>query len=77
MLPRLATILPGTSTPAKSAALLTKLLTGQLRASYNGAYFNYDTGDQPMRVAARSEDDVAAGTDAVGALIRPDPFARN
>jgi hypothetical protein len=62
VLPRLATILPGTSTPAKSAALLTKLLT---------------TGDQPMRVAARTEDDVVAGTDAVGALIRPDPFARN
>lgn len=41
VLPRLAAILPGTSTPVKSAAVLCDLLTGELRASYNGAYFNY------------------------------------
>jgi NAD(P)-dependent dehydrogenase (short-subunit alcohol dehydrogenase family) len=41
VLPRVSPILPGTSTPAKSAALVTKLLTAELRGSYNGAYFRY------------------------------------
>src|ERR1700722_407375 len=66
VLPRLAPILPGTSTPAKSAALLAKLLTGQLCGSYNGAYFNY-TGKQvePARVATEPwvAQDLSAGSE--------------
>jgi hypothetical protein len=66
VLPRLAPILPGTSTPAKSAALLAKLLTGQLRGSYNGAYFNY-TGKQiePAQLATEPwvAQDLAAGSE--------------
>jgi hypothetical protein len=41
ILPRLVPFLPGTSTPEKSAALLTDLLTGQVRGTYSGPYFNY------------------------------------
>ena len=66
VLPRLAAVLPGTSTPEKSAALLTKLLTGQLRGSYNGAYFNY-TGKQIEPVSPAAEtwvaQDLAAGSE--------------
>lgn len=66
VLPGLALVLPGTSTPAKSAALLTKLLTGQLRGSYNGAYFNY-TGKQIEPASPATEtwvaEDLAAGSE--------------
>ncbi|MCW5644780.1 MAG: SDR family NAD(P)-dependent oxidoreductase [Rhodoferax sp.] len=41
VLPRLAAVLPGASSTEKSSAILTDLLTGRLRGSYNGAYFNY------------------------------------
>ena len=41
VLPRLARILPGASSTEKSSAILTDLLTGRLRGSHNGAYFNY------------------------------------
>ena len=66
VLPRLAPILPDTSTPAKSATLLTRLLTSQLRGSYNGAYFRY-TGKQvePAQPAADPwvAEDLAAGSE--------------
>jgi len=45
VLPRLANILPGTSSTERSSAVLTDLLTGKLRGSHSGAYFNY-TGKQ-------------------------------
>lgn len=54
VLPRLAPLLPGTSTPAKSSAILVQLLTGQLRASYNGAYFRH-TGAQEEPAAPATE----------------------
>lgn len=58
VLPGLSPILPGTSTPAKSAALLTKLLTAQLRGSYNGAYFRY-TGKQAEPASPATDNWVA------------------
>lgn len=42
VLPRLASLLPGTSSTERSSAVLTDLLLG---ISHNGAYFNY-TGKQ-------------------------------
>lgn len=45
VLPRLSSLLPGTSSTDRSSAVLTDLLTGKLRGSHNGAYFNY-TGKQ-------------------------------
>ncbi len=45
VLPRLARLLPGTSTTERSSAVLLELLLGRLRGTYNGAYFNY-TGKQ-------------------------------
>ena len=58
VLPGLSPILPGTSTPAKSAALLTKLLTAQLRGSHNGAYFRY-TGKQAEPASPATDNWVA------------------
>ncbi|MBW7833963.1 MAG: SDR family NAD(P)-dependent oxidoreductase [Simplicispira suum] len=58
VLPRLAALLPGTSTPAKSAAILADLLTGRLRSPDNGAYFNY-TGRQVPPAAPALESWVA------------------
>jgi NAD(P)-dependent dehydrogenase (short-subunit alcohol dehydrogenase family) len=66
VLPRLSPILPGTSTPAKSAALLTELLTGQIRGSYNGAYFRY-TGNQAEPASPATQawvaEDLEAGSE--------------
>lgn len=45
VLPRLASILPGTSSTERSSAVLTDLLSGKMLGSHNGAYFNY-TGKQ-------------------------------
>lgn len=45
VLPRIAWLLPGTSTVERSSAVLVELLTGKLRGSQNGAYFDY-TGKQ-------------------------------
>lgn len=45
VLPLLSRLLPGTSSTEQSAAVLTDLLVGSRRGSYNGAYFNY-TGKQ-------------------------------
>jgi hypothetical protein len=68
VLTRLAPILPGTSTPAKSATLLTQLLTGQLRGSYNGAYFRY-AGNQVEPASPATEtwvaQDLAAGSETL------------
>ncbi len=73
ILPRLAWILPGTSTTAKSGAVLANLLTGRLAISYNGAYFNY-TGASLQPAAQATErwvaDDLMASSDALLA-----PFA--
>lgn len=41
ILPRVAKLLPGTSTPQQSATLVVQLLTGEITGSYNGAYFTY------------------------------------
>jgi NAD(P)-dependent dehydrogenase (short-subunit alcohol dehydrogenase family) len=41
ILPRLSSLLPGTSSTERSSAVLTDLLVGKLRGSHNGAYFNY------------------------------------
>lgn len=46
VLPAVSFLLPGTSTPEKSAAILVALLTKQLRGSRNGAYFNYANREQ-------------------------------
>lgn len=66
LLPRLAPILPGTSTPTKSAALVTRLLTGHLRGNYNGAYFRY-TGEQVEPASRATEtwvaEDLADGSE--------------
>jgi NAD(P)-dependent dehydrogenase (short-subunit alcohol dehydrogenase family) len=68
VLPRLAAILPGTSTTMKSSAVLTDLLTGSLLGSYSGAYFNY-TGKQIEPAALATErwvaDDLLSGSDAL------------
>ena len=73
VLPRLAVLLPGTSSAAKSSAVLTALLTGQVRAAYNGAYFNY-TGQQlepaPLATEPWVADDLMVVSDALLA-----PFA--
>src|SRR5690606_10313255 len=45
VLPRLSSLLPGTSSTDRSSAVLADLLTGKLRGSHNGSYFNY-TGTQ-------------------------------
>lgn len=54
ILPRLAALLPGTSTPARSARLLAALLTGELRGSANGAYFKY-TGKEVEAASAATD----------------------
>lgn len=41
VLPRLARLLPGTSTTTKSSGVLVDLLLGKLEGDRNGAYFNY------------------------------------
>ncbi|MBC7702503.1 MAG: SDR family NAD(P)-dependent oxidoreductase [Rhodoferax sp.] len=41
VLPRLASLLPGTSSTTQSSAVLVDLLVGKTRGSHNGAYFNY------------------------------------
>lgn len=73
VLPGLAPILPGTSTPEKSAALLTQLLTGRLRGSYNGAYFNY-TGKQIEPASPATDpwvaEDLAAGSERLLLSLR-------
>lgn len=75
VMPRLAAILPGTSTPMKSSAVVTELLTGRLRATYNGAYFNY-TGNQLEPAAPATEhwvgDDLISTSDFLVA-----PFVLN
>ena len=63
LLPPLAFILPGTSTPARSGALLTDLLTDHVRGRYNGAYFNY-TGKQIELASPATESWVAADLEA-------------
>ena len=63
LLPRLVFILPGTSTPARSGAFLTGLLTDRVRGSYNGAYFNY-TGKQVEPAWPATESWVAADLEA-------------
>lgn len=45
VLPRLTSVLPGTSSTVQSSAVLADLLLGKTRGSHNGAYFNY-TGKQ-------------------------------
>ncbi len=71
VLPRLAAVLPGTSTPAKSAGWLAELLTGELRGNCNSAYFNY-TGSQREPAAPAQEawaaEDLAQGSER---LLRP------
>jgi NAD(P)-dependent dehydrogenase (short-subunit alcohol dehydrogenase family) len=42
VMPRVAAIMPGTSTPARSAGLLVDLVTGRQRGGVNGAYFRYN-----------------------------------
>lgn len=73
VMPRLANMLPGTSTPTKSSAVLTDLLTGRLRASHNGAHLDF-TGKQLEPSALATErwvgDDLMAGSDELLA-----PFA--
>jgi NAD(P)-dependent dehydrogenase (short-subunit alcohol dehydrogenase family) len=68
VLPRLAPILPGTSTAAASSAILTDLLTGERRPSYNGAYFNH-TGRQLEPAAPATElwvaEDLMRGSEAL------------
>jgi NAD(P)-dependent dehydrogenase (short-subunit alcohol dehydrogenase family) len=54
VLPRLSSLLPGTSSTDRSSAVLADLLTGKLRGSHNGAYFNY-TGKQ-LEPAAQAKD---------------------
>ncbi|MBL7091454.1 SDR family NAD(P)-dependent oxidoreductase [Acidovorax sp.] len=44
ILPLIARLLPGTSSTARSSAVLADLLVGKLRGSHNGAYFNYTGG---------------------------------
>lgn len=71
VLPRLAWALPGTSSTARSSALLVDLLTGALRSPCNGAYFNY-TGStlEPAAPAAEAwvERDLMEGS---AELLRP------
>lgn len=66
VMPRLATVMPGTSTPAKSARLLVDLVTGRLGGGNNGAYFRY-TGRQAEPAPPATEtwvaNDLAAGSD--------------
>ncbi len=68
LLPRLALILPGTSTPAGSSAILTELLTGVRRPTYNGAYFHF-TGRQLEPAAPATEpwlaEDLMSGSEAL------------
>lgn len=58
VLPRLASLLPGTSTTENSSAILVDLLSGKLRGTYNGAYFNY-TGKQLEPASPANEQWVA------------------
>lgn len=75
VLPRVAPLLPGASNTRKSSAVVTELLTGRLRATYNGAYFNY-TGNQLEPAAPAAErwvsDDLIGTSDSLVA-----PFALN
>ena len=75
LLPRLAPLLPGASNPIKSSAVVTEILTGRLRASYNGAYFNY-TGKQLEPATPAAErwvgDDLISTSDSLVA-----PYALN
>jgi NAD(P)-dependent dehydrogenase (short-subunit alcohol dehydrogenase family) len=69
VLPRIAPILPGTSTTIASSAVLADLLTGALQPSYNGAYFTY-TGKQSEPAAPATENwwvaqDLIAGSDVL------------
>jgi NAD(P)-dependent dehydrogenase (short-subunit alcohol dehydrogenase family) len=41
VLPRVAPLMPGTSSTARSSAILADLLVGRRQGSRNGAYFNY------------------------------------
>jgi NAD(P)-dependent dehydrogenase (short-subunit alcohol dehydrogenase family) len=73
VLPRLAAILPGTSTPVASSTILTELLTGVRQPSYNGAYFNY-TGRQIEPAAPATEawvaEDLMSGSEVLmGGLV--------
>ena len=72
VLPRMAALLPGTSTPQRSAAVLTALLTGRLAVQESGAYFNY-TG-RPLAPAAPAREpwvaeDLIKGSDLLIAHI--------
>lgn len=66
VMPYLSRLLPGSSTPVRSAGLLVEILTGRQRGSFNGAYFNY-TGKQAEAAAPANErwvaEDLAAGSE--------------
>lgn len=73
VLPRLASLLPGTSSTNRSSAVLVDLLVGKTRGSYNGAYFNY-TGKQlepagPAREKWLAEDLLTGSDQLLAAFI--------
>lgn len=74
VLPSLATVLPQASTPEKSAGVLTRLLTGRLRATYNGAYFNFSGGQ--LAPAARATESWVAEDLMTGSKPMLVPFER-
>jgi NAD(P)-dependent dehydrogenase (short-subunit alcohol dehydrogenase family) len=66
VLPRLAILLPGASSTERSSAILTGLLTGQVRGSYNGAFFNFTGKELEPADAAKAQwlaDDLIATSD--------------
>lgn len=68
ILPRLSSLLPGTSSTERSSAVLTDLLVGQLRGSHNGAYFNYSGKQLEPAFPAKEQriaDDLFATSDAL------------
>ena len=72
VLPLVAAMLPGTSTPARSASVLIDLLTGRLDVEPNGAYFNYTARSVAPAVSAGElwlADDLMTGSDALIAYI--------
>lgn len=74
VLPRLASLLPGTSSTERSSAVLTDLLLGTLRGSHNGAYFNY-TGKQlepahPAKEKRVEEDLISTSNQLVARFVQ-------
>lgn len=68
VLPKLVSIMPGTSTPLKSALVLRDLATGKLTGSYNGAYFNYTAKQlKPSEAASdrKAADDLMRTSDSL------------